>query len=307
YNKPTFVEKNSVTIIKGRHPVVEKQLGLGSFVANDLTLEDHGKRFCLITGPNMAGKSTYLRQCALIILLSQIGSFVPAEEASLSLVDKLFCRVGASDNIAKGESTFMVEMQEAAHILRTASQNSFVIMDEIGRGTSTQDGMSLAHAFMKHLVKLNAKTLFATHYHELTLLDVSNVKLLTLAVEEKGKDIIFVRKVVDGIANSSYGLHVAKLAGVPNPILKDADKFQRRHFGEYTINNSEMDLFSMAQLEELENNENINDYSEDYSSIIDEITKYDLSTSTPIQAMLFLQKIQEQIEVKAESESLDKR
>jgi DNA mismatch repair protein MutS len=307
YNKPKFVDKNSVYIIKGRHPVVEKQLGLGSFVANDLTLEENGKRFCLITGPNMAGKSTYLRQCALIILLSQIGSFVPAEEASLSLVDKLFCRVGASDNIAKGESTFMVEMQEAAHILRTASENSFVIMDEIGRGTSTQDGMSLAHAFMKHLVTLNVKTLFATHYHELTLLDVSNVKLLTLAVEEKGKDIIFVRKVVDGIANSSYGLHVAKLAGVPNPILKDADKFQRRHFGEYTINNSEMDLFSMAQLEELENGENINDYSEDYSSIIDEILKYDLSTSTPIQAMLFLQKIQEEIEVKAESESIDKR
>ena len=255
----------------------------------------------------MAGKSTYLRQCALIILLSQIGSFVPAEKANLSLVDKLFCRVGASDNIAKGESTFMVEMQEAAHILRTATKDSFVIMDEIGRGTSTQDGMSLAHAFMKHLVKLNSKTLFATHYHELTLLDVSNVKLLTLAVEEKGKDIVFVRKVIDGVANSSYGLHVAKLAGVPNPILREADKFQRRHFGEYTINNNDMDLFSMAQLEELENDGNQYVDKVDYSTIVDEIKEFDLTSSTPIQAMIFLQKIQEEIEEKQESESIDKR
>lgn len=307
YNKPTFVKENRVEIINGRHPVVEKQLGFGSFVANDLHLSEDGKRFCLITGPNMAGKSTYLRQCALIIVLSQIGSFVPADKAALSLVDKLFCRVGASDNIAKGESTFMVEMQEAAHILRTATSSSFVIMDEIGRGTSTQDGMSLAHAFMKHLVKVNSKTLFATHYHELTLLDVSNIKLLTLSVEEKGRDIIFVRKVVDGIANSSYGLHVAKLAGVPNPILKDADKFQRRHFGEYTINNAEMDLFSMAQLEELEKNDDLYEYKEDFTDLVEEISKFDLSTSTPIQAMIFLEKIQDLIEEKQDSSSIDKR
>ncbi len=298
YNKPQIVDGNCVEITNGRHPVVEKQLGLGSFIANSLKLEESGKRFCLITGPNMAGKSTYLRQCALIILLTQIGSFVPADEAKISLVDKLFCRVGASDNIAKGESTFMVEMQEAAHILRTATEKSFVIMDEIGRGTSTQDGMSLAHAFMKHLVELNAKTLFATHYHELTLLDVSNIKLLTLAVEEKGKNIIFVRKVIEGVANSSYGLHVAKLAGVPSPILKDADKFQRRHFGEYTIKNSQMDLFSMAQLEELENNDDCIKELADYSSIIDEINNFDLTRSTPIQSMLFLEKIKAEIEEK---------
>jgi len=230
--------------------------------------------------------------------IAQIGAYVPADEAQLSICDKLFCRVGASDNIAKGESTFMVEMQEAAHILRTASDKSFVIMDEIGRGTSTQDGMSLAHAFMMHLVNLKSKTLFATHYHELTLLDVSQVKLLTLAVEEKGKDIIFVRKVIDGIANSSYGLHVAKLAGVPSPILKEADKFQRRHFGEYTIKNVEMDLFSMAQLEELENKCENDSESVDYFDQVEEIKKYDLSSSTPLQAMIFLQKIQDEIEEK---------
>ncbi|MGD1823516.1 MAG: DNA mismatch repair protein MutS [Pleomorphochaeta sp.] len=296
YNKPTIVDDNKVEIINGRHPVVEKQLGLGSFVPNDLLLKQDGKRFCLITGPNMAGKSTYLRQCALIILLTQIGSFVPSDSAKISLVDKLFCRVGASDNIAKGESTFMVEMQEAAHILRTASENSFVIMDEIGRGTSTQDGMSLANAFMKHLVNINCKTLFATHYHELTLLDTSNVKLLTLAVDEKGKDITFVRKVIDGVANSSYGLHVAKLAGVPSSILKDADKFQRKHFGEYTIKNNQMDLFSMAQLEELENQDDCEDVSINYKSIVDEIINFDLTRSTPIQALLFLEKLKNEIE-----------
>ena len=296
YNRPNIVEGNKIEIEKGRHPVVEKQLGLEAFIKNDLNLDISGKRFCLITGPNMAGKSTYLRQNALIILLSQIGSYAPCDSANISLVDKLFCRVGASDNIAKGESTFMVEMQEAAHILRTASENSFVIMDEIGRGTSTQDGMSLANAFMKHLVEVNCKTLFATHYHELTLLDTSNVKLLTLAVEEKGKDITFLRKVIDGIANSSYGLHVAKLAGVPANILKEAERFQKKHFGEYTIKNNQMDLFSMAQLEEFENCEDIIDNSLENSEIIKELEEYDLTRSTPIQALLFLEKLKNKIE-----------
>lgn len=294
YCRPEFTNEDSISVKEGRHPVVEKQLGLGQFVPNDLELTNNGKRFCLITGPNMAGKSTYLRQSALIILLAQVGCFVPSSDCKLSLCDKLFCRVGASDNIAKGESTFMVEMQEASHILRTATEKSFVIMDEIGRGTSTQDGMSLAHSFMKHLVKIRAKTLFATHYHELTMLDVSDVKLMTLAVEERGKDIIFVRKVIDGVANSSYGLHVAKLAGVPKEILKEANKFQKRHFGEYTIGNMDMDLFSMSQLEEIENTKE--DNSIDYDSILTELKEFDLSISTPLQAMVFLQKLKDEIE-----------
>jgi DNA mismatch repair protein MutS len=294
YCRPEFCETDSIEVKDGRHPVVEKQQGLGLFVPNDLELSQKGKRFCLITGPNMAGKSTYLRQSALIILLAQIGCFVPASSCKLSLCDKLFCRVGASDNIAKGESTFMVEMQEASHILRTATQRSFVIMDEIGRGTSTQDGMSLAHSFMKHLISLRAKTLFATHYHELTMLDVSGVRLMTLSVEEKGKDIIFVRKVVDGVANSSYGLHVAKLAGVPKEIIKEANKFQKRHFGEYTIGNMDMDLFSMSQLEELENEEE--DNSIDYNSILRELKEFDLSVTTPLQTMVFLQKLKDEID-----------
>ena len=294
YKRPEFVDEDSIDMESARHPVVEKQLGLGFFVPNNLVLNETGKRFCLITGPNMAGKSTYLRQSALIVLLSQIGCFVPASSCKLSLCDKLFCRVGASDNIAKGESTFMVEMQEASHILRSATSKSLVIMDEIGRGTSTQDGMSLAHAFMKYLVTIRAKTLFATHYHELTMLDVSDVRLMTLQVEEKGKDIIFVRKVIDGVANSSYGLHVAKLAGVPRDIIKDANRFQKRHFGEYTIGNMEMDLFSQAQLEELENEED--DTSVDYTPLLSELKGFDLSSSTPFQAMIFLQKLQDEID-----------
>ncbi|MBK5200009.1 MAG: DNA mismatch repair protein MutS [Spirochaetaceae bacterium] len=294
YCRPEFTNVDSIQVKEGRHPVVEKQQGLGLFVPNDLELTNNGKRFCLITGPNMAGKSTYLRQSALIILLSQIGCFVPANNCKLSLCDKLFCRVGASDNIAKGESTFMVEMQEASHILRTATEKSFVIMDEIGRGTSTQDGMSLAHSFMKHLVKVRAKTLFATHYHELTMLDVSDVRLMTLAVEERGKDIIFVRKVKDGVANSSYGLHVAKLAGVPKEILKEANKFQKTHFGEYTIGNMDMDLFSLSQLDEIENE--AEDNSIDYNSILSELKEFNLSISTPLQTMVFIQKLKDEIE-----------
>lgn len=294
YSRPIFVNKDSIDVQNGRHPVVEKQLGLGLFVPNDLELTNNGKRFCLITGPNMAGKSTFLRQSALIVLLSQIGCFVPSSSCKLSLCDKLFCRVGASDNIAKGESTFMVEMQEAAHILRSATEKSLVIMDEIGRGTSTQDGMSLAHSFMKHLIKVRAKTLFATHYHELTMLDVSDVRLMTLSVEERGNDIIFVRKVIDGVANSSYGLHVAKLAGVPKDIIREANKFQKRHFGEYTIGNMDMDLFSMSQLDEIENE--IEDNSIDYTIILNELKEFDLSISTPLQAMVFLQKLKDEIE-----------
>jgi len=274
YRRPVFVEDDSIDMVEARHPVVEKQLGLGFFVPNDLKFEESGKRFCLITGPNMAGKSTYLRQSALIVLLSQIGCFVPAKECRLSVCDKLFCRVGASDNIAKGESTFMVEMQEAAHILRSATSKSFVIMDEIGRGTSTQDGMSLAHAFMKHLVRLRAKTLFATHYHELTMLDVS--------------------EVIDGVANSSYGLHVAKLAGVPKEILKDANKFQKRHFGEYTIGNMDMDLFSSAQLDEIERDDE--DEGVDYNPVLNDLKSFDLTQSTPLQAMIFLQKLQDEMD-----------
>lgn len=300
YCQPQFTKEDSIDIVKGRHAVVEKQLGPGNFVSNDLQFTKDGKRFALITGPNMAGKSTYLRQCALIIVLAQIGSFVPAERCTLSLVDKLFCRVGASDNLARGESTFMVEMQEAAHILRTATRKSFVIMDEIGRGTSTQDGMSLASAFMSHLVALGSKTLFATHYHELTTYDTSSVLLKTLKVEEQGKSIIFVRKVVDGIATSSYGLHVAKMAGVPAKILREASRFQTKYFGSYSSGSMDMDLFSSFMLDEMEKKEKQKEGSDDplltLSPVVEEVENFDLDRATPMQAMMFIQKLKDEIE-----------
>lgn len=245
YVRPEFVDDDILHIELGRHPVVEKQLPPGGFVANGIELEGPGTRFCLITGPNMAGKSTYLRQNALIVLLAQAGSYVPAAHARIGLVDKLFCRVGASDNLARGESTFLVEMQEAAYILRTATSHSLVIMDEIGRGTSTQDGMSIAYAVMRKLIDLGSKTLFATHYHELTMLDTTGIQLLTLEVAEHRNNIVFLRKIRKGVANSSYGLHVARLAGVPADVVKEASAFQKQHFADYSLasNDLQLDLF----------------------------------------------------------------
>ena len=194
----------------------------------------------------MAGKSTFLRQNPLIILMAHAGSFVPASKAVIPLTDRIFCRVGASDNLARGESTFLVEMQEAAFILRNATRKSFVIMDEIGRGTSTQDGMSLAYAIMMSLVETGCITLFATHYHELTMIDTSRMQLLTLEVNQEKNNIVFLRKVIGGVAESSYGLHVAKMAGVPSSVIREASAFQKKHFADYNsspMSSSQLDLF----------------------------------------------------------------
>ena len=244
--RPVLTQDDVLYIRDGRHPVVEKQLGPGKFVANSLDMET---RFCLITGPNMAGKSTYLRQNALIILLAHIGSYVPASEATIGIVDRIFCRVGATDNLARGESTFLVEMQEAAYIIRNCTRRSFVIVDEIGRGTSTQDGMSIAYAIMRNLKEKGAKTLFATHYHELTMLDNTGIRLLTLDVREDNGSVTFLRRVIDGVANSSYGIHVAKMAGIPASVVRDARSFQSRHFADYTMQQGSL-FTSDAQVEE---------------------------------------------------------
>jgi DNA mismatch repair protein MutS len=199
------------------------------FVANDTLLDNKQDRVSIITGPNMAGKSTYMRQTALIVLLAQIGSFVPADSAEISIVDRIFTRVGASDDLASGQSTFMVEMTEVANILRNATKNSLLILDEIGRGTSTFDGLSIAWAVVEHISNsqiLGAKTLFATHYHELTELEgrLEGVNNHCIAVKEQGEDIVFLRKIVKGGADKSYGIQVAKLAGVPNSVLKRASE-----------------------------------------------------------------------------------
>ncbi|MFW5727113.1 MAG: DNA mismatch repair protein MutS [Spirochaetia bacterium] len=222
WRKPNLNRSSAINIKAGRHPVVEYHDAPGSFIPNSIRLDSAGKSFALITGPNMSGKSTFLRQTALIVLLGQIGSFVPAEEADIGLVDRIFCRVGASDNLARGESTFLVEMNETAYILHSASEHSLVIMDEVGRGTSTHDGLSIAWAVSEYLLQQHAKTLFATHYHELTALESDAIINLFLEVKEDQGEIVFLKKVREGNAGHSYGLHVAKLAGLPESVLSRA-------------------------------------------------------------------------------------
>lgn len=227
YVRPTVNTKGVIDIKNGRHPVVEKMINNDMFIANDTYLDNGSKRVSVITGPNMAGKSTYMRQTALIVLMAQIGSFVPAEKAKIGVVDRIFTRVGASDDLASGQSTFMVEMTEVANILRNATAKSLLILDEIGRGTSTFDGLSIAWAVIEHISNtklLGAKTLFATHYHELTELEgkIDSVNNYCIAVKEKGDDIVFLRKIVKGGADKSYGIQVAKLAGVPESVIARA-------------------------------------------------------------------------------------
>lgn len=232
YTKPNILKSGEIRIKEGRHPVVEKSLKSDSFIPNDTYLNNDEDRFLIITGPNMAGKSTYMRQVALITYMAQIGSFVPATSADISIVDRIFTRIGASDDLAMGESTFMVEMQELSNILTNATKNSLIILDEIGRGTSTYDGLSIAWATVEYIAnkeKIGAKTLFATHYHE--LIDIENqvegVKNYSVAVKEKGDDVIFLRKIVPGGTDESYGIYVAKLAGVSKSVISRAKQLLR--------------------------------------------------------------------------------
>ena len=227
YVRPSLNEKGIIDIKDGRHPVVEKMIDHDMFVANDTYLNNGNHCIAVITGPNMAGKSTYMRQSALIVLMAQLGSFVPAKSANIGIEDRIFTRVGASDDLASGQSTFMVEMNEVANILRNATSKSLLVLDEIGRGTSTFDGLSIAWAVIEHISNkkiLGAKTLFATHYHELTELEgkMNNVNNYCIAVKEKGDDIVFLRKIIKGGADRSYGIQVAKLAGVPDMVIDRA-------------------------------------------------------------------------------------
>ncbi|MFN0253258.1 MAG: MutS-related protein, partial [Kofleriaceae bacterium] len=222
YVRPTVDESTALEIVDGRHPVIERMLPPSTFVPNDCKLDSRGEQLVLITGPNMAGKSTYMRQVAQIVLLAQIGSFVPAKSASIGLCDRVFTRVGAADNLSRGDSTFMVEMRETAAILDKATERSLVILDEVGRGTSTFDGVSIAWAVAEHLHdKIRARTLFATHYHELVALADSrpNVRNVSVAVREHKGEIVFLRRVVPGGANKSYGIDVARLAGLPKTVI----------------------------------------------------------------------------------------
>ena len=304
--RPAINAKGIIDIKNGRHPVVEKMVTNDMFIPNDTYLDNGSSRVSVITGPNMAGKSTYMRQTALIVLMAQIGSFVPAEKAKIGIVDRIFTRVGASDDLASGQSTFMVEMTEVATILRNATANSLLILDEIGRGTSTFDGLSIAWAVIEHISNtklLGAKTLFATHYHELTELEgkLPGVNNYCIAVKEKGDDIVFLRKIIKGGADKSYGIQVAKLAGVPDTVIERAkelveelsdadilaavkDLTQPKKPKQKTVYYDEVDLKQMSLFDTVQDDD-----------ILQELKEMDVSNLTPIDALNTIYRLQNKL------------
>ena len=307
YVRPKINEKGVINIKDGRHPVVEQMIPNDMFIANDTYLDDRKDRISIITGPNMAGKSTYMRQTALIVLMAQVGSFVPAASADIGIVDRIFTRVGASDDLASGQSTFMVEMTEVANILRNATRHSLLILDEIGRGTSTFDGLSIAWAVVEHISNtrlLGAKTLFATHYHELTELEgkIDNVHNYCIAVKEKGDDIVFLRKIVKGGADRSYGIQVAKLAGVPDPVIERAKEIAEelsyadittrvkdiasggKETKKKTKKYDEVDMAQMSLFDTVKDDD-----------VLEEIKNLDVSHLTPIDALNTLYQLQNKL------------
>ncbi|WP_265443834.1 DNA mismatch repair protein MutS [Acetivibrio straminisolvens] len=298
YTMPVVTDDDKIEIKDGRHPVVEKMIGQGAFVPNDTYLDMGENQISIITGPNMAGKSTYMRQVALIVLMAQMGSFVPAQSAKIGIVDRIFTRVGASDDLASGQSTFMVEMSEVANILSNATSKSLLVLDEIGRGTSTYDGLSIAWAVIEFIgEKIGARTLFATHYHELTELEerIEGIKNYCISVEEKGEDIIFLRKILRGGADNSYGVQVARLAGIPAPVihrakeilkkLEDADitrKEKRIRRGKQPIQ-GQIDVFTF------------NTAQRNCDEVLNELRELDITTLTPLDAINVLYNLQKKV------------
>ncbi len=285
YNRPRISTDKEILIIEGRHPVVEKVIGSGVFVPNDTTINIENN-IILLTGPNMAGKSTYMRQVALLVLMAQIGSFIPAEEARIGVVDKIFTRIGAADDLAGGLSTFMVEMMECRNIINGATDNSLVVMDEVGRGTSTYDGISIARALVEYIVaNIKCRTLFSTHYHELTDLDtIDGIKNYTITVQEQNNKIIFLRKVLPGKADRSYGIHVAALAGLPESIVKRAQEFlinleNLKHQNHIVGTESRLSLLQETQ-------------EKAYEQLVQEINNIDVLNITPLDALNLLAKFQ---------------
>ena len=309
YVRPKINEKGIIDIKEGRHPVVEKMIPNDMFISNDTYLDDKKNRISIITGPNMAGKSTYMRQTALIALMAQVGCFVPAQSANIGLSDRIFTRVGASDDLASGQSTFMVEMTEVANILRNATSKSLLILDEIGRGTSTFDGLSIAWAVVEYISDsklLGAKTLFATHYHELTELEgkIENVNNYCIAVKEKGDDIVFLRKIVKGGADKSYGIQVAKLAGVPDLVINRAKEIveelsdeditsrvseiaAREHTAKKKGRSKKYDEVDIAQM-------SLFDTVKD-DDVLNELEEIDVTNLTPIDALNTLYRLQNKL------------
>lgn len=307
YVRPSLNEKGIIDIKDGRHPVVEQMIQNDMFIANDTYLDNQKHCISVITGPNMAGKSTYMRQTALIVLMAQIGSFVPAKKANIGIVDRIFTRVGASDDLASGQSTFMVEMNEVANILRNATPNSLLVLDEIGRGTSTFDGLSIAWAVIEHISNrkiLGAKTLFATHYHELTELEgkMDNVNNYCIAVKEKGDDIVFLRKIIKGGADKSYGIQVAKLAGVPDMVidrakeiveqLSDNDITEKVQNIEIKVKNEKHKTvkYDEVDLEQISLFDTVKD-----EDVLQELKDIDVSNLTPVDALNTLYRLQNKL------------
>ena len=295
YVKPEINEDGILHIVEGRHPIVERTVTDTPFVPNDTTLDNEENRMLIITGPNMAGKSTYMRQTALITLMAHMGSFVPATSANISLCDRVFTRIGASDDLSSGQSTFRVEMSETAGILRNATNKSLVILDEIGRGTSTFDGLAIAWAVVEYLLdqkKVGAKTLFATHYHELSELEgrFPGVKNYCISVMEHGEEVIFLRKIMPGGADKSYGVYVARLAGIPNSVVARAHEIQARlevsEINQESISSNilekkkkqdrQTDLFHLAQDE-----------------LVEELQNLDVLSVTPMDALNILYRLRE--------------
>ncbi|MHA1930639.1 MAG: DNA mismatch repair protein MutS, partial [Candidatus Thorarchaeota archaeon] len=290
YTRPTLTEGTAIKITEGRHPSLEMIIGANEFVPNGIEIGDGGTSLLIVTGPNMAGKSTYMRQVALIVLLAQMGSFVPAKSAEIGLVDRIFTRVGAFDDLTAGQSTFMVEMIETANILNNATAKSLVILDEIGRGTSTFDGMALAWAVAEQIVKMKTRAMFATHFHQLT--DMAKIyhgiKNVHTLARESGDSIVFLHKIVDGGTDRSYGVHVAALAGVPDEVVKRAHQILNKLENESTVvideSLSEFTETQQTSLEAL----TIED------PIVEQIQHMDLERTTPLEALLRLKELQDE-------------
>ena len=306
YVRPSLNDSGVIDIKAGRHPVIEKMIGSGEFIPNDTFLDFQSNRIMIITGPNMAGKSTYMRQTALICLMAQIGSFVPADKADISISDRIFTRVGASDDLSQGQSTFMVEMSEVANILRNATRNSLIIMDEIGRGTSTFDGLSIAWAVVEYIADsdlLGAKTLFATHYHELTTLEekLSSVNNYSIAIKHDGNSLVFLRKIIPGGADRSYGIEVAELAGVPN-LVTDRAKEIAAYLSEEDVTGRSRDLKVVNSHKDSQPVDKKNFpgqislfASTEEMNITNELKNLDLDNMTPVKAMLYLQELKDRL------------
>ena len=299
YIMPEITDSLELKITDGRHPVLDRKLVGESFVPNDVNLDGINDKIMVITGPNMAGKSTYIRQIALLVLMAQMGSFIPAREAVIGTVDRIFTRVGASDELSRGQSTFMVEMNETSNILNNATERSLIILDEVGRGTSTFDGVSIAWAITEYIYQhIKARTLFATHYHELTELSIlfPGIKNYNIAVKEWGDEIIFLRKIIEGGTDKSYGIHVARLAGIPKEVIQRA-RIILNNLEAATLDvNGKPKFAPMKSAQDKKQTAQLKLFVSKQDMVIEEIKKLDTTRISPIDALNKLDELKKKLE-----------